>query len=425
MNLINRITRRLMHSEARMRPVVKNNISQAMAGAREAKLTTVAPTKTNRVRESFTPIWKAFDTETIEKIRKPSKEEINSPDDSKVLRAAIIGLRSSGKSSLLNNITGAHVSAVSKRAYSTRRWTMGIHTIKKTQLILLDTPSIRVSYSVNHKFSTTDKTTEKDLLVSEAAWDATVHSDVIIVAVPCYLPHLVNEQQILLQTLKDKLEQQGTPDKPVYFAITMADRSDLASNVKPLIKDLQQLSPLEVRGMSVVGRQKVHSYATFCSMLLKEALPSPWSFPKEFKTNQTKFEIVENLALEAILTEVYSNPEYFFVIARVVGWTLGYVSPNGRQQLTINILYTFGFPVVAGLCRDKLSYFTTLCRRKFSNTLPTYDITVKISINEAPLSNWQWENPYGHYKPNYISPSMEETISQVFNPPETETEESQ
>lgn len=61
-------------------------------------------------------------------------------DDAKLLRVAIIGKTNSGKSTLTNALTGATVSAVSKKIHTTRKITKGILVEDKTQLIFLDTP---------------------------------------------------------------------------------------------------------------------------------------------------------------------------------------------------------------------------------------------------------------------------------------------
>eukprot|EP01060_Flectonema_neradi_P031493 TRINITY_DN4797_c1_g1_i1.p1 TRINITY_DN4797_c1_g1~~TRINITY_DN4797_c1_g1_i1.p1 ORF type:complete len:460 (+),score=82.25 TRINITY_DN4797_c1_g1_i1:73-1380(+) len=418
---------RFVHSEARMRPVVKRNLEQAFAKSKKADAAASAARKAATFQRSnpeqqnqlVTPVWEAFNNEAVSKIRNPPKSEINSPKDSKLLRVAIIGLKLSGKSSLMNNLIGRHVSAVSKRAYSTRKWTMGIHTIRNTQILFLDTPSIRVTYTLpERRTELNDKIIEKDLISSEASWDAVVHSEAVIVAVPCYQGLLAAQQIKLLQALKERLIEQGTPNKPVYVAITMTDRNELRNNVKPLIRDLIKQSPISLKGIGAVGRNKHHSYATMTSLLLKEALPSPWSYPSAFTTNQTSPELVEQLALEAILSEVQPHSDGYFISAKVVGWTLGDCPPQGKQPLVINILYTFGSSVLAGVCRDNIKKITEDCRRKAINAFHNkYQFTIRISVAQESPQDWDWGNPYGHFKPSYIAQSTSEVISQVYDSP--------
>ena len=63
----------------------------------------------------------------------------------KLLNVAIIGAPNAGKSTLVNNIVGNRVSAVTHIAHTTRTFVNGILNIDDTQLVFIDTPGV-VSY---------------------------------------------------------------------------------------------------------------------------------------------------------------------------------------------------------------------------------------------------------------------------------------
>ncbi|KAJ8412405.1 hypothetical protein AAFF_G00127410 [Aldrovandia affinis] len=64
------------------------------------------------------------------------------PENSKILKVAIIGAPNAGKSTLSNQLLGRKVFAVSKKVHTTRSRAQGVLTEDDTQIILLDTPGL-------------------------------------------------------------------------------------------------------------------------------------------------------------------------------------------------------------------------------------------------------------------------------------------
>ncbi|XP_029028907.1 GTPase Era, mitochondrial [Betta splendens] len=97
------------------------------------------------------------------------------PDNSKILKVAIIGSPNAGKSTLSNQLLGRKVFAVSKKVHTTRSRALGVFTEDDTQIILLDTPGLTTASKVKrHQL-------EKSLLVDP--WNTAKEADLMVIMV--------------------------------------------------------------------------------------------------------------------------------------------------------------------------------------------------------------------------------------------------
>lgn len=97
------------------------------------------------------------------------------PDNSKILKVAIIGAPNAGKSTLTNQLLGRKVFAVSKKVHTTRSRALGVLTENDTQIILLDTPGLTTPSKVKrHQL-------EKSLLVDP--WSTVKEADLMVILV--------------------------------------------------------------------------------------------------------------------------------------------------------------------------------------------------------------------------------------------------
>ena len=131
---------------------------------------------------SSPPIWKKKDIHLFEDF--PKKDPKLNPfvqqkvrqrppgnvqcDGRKVLRVSVIGTTNSGKSTLINKLTGHHVCPESIKANTTRRNARAIITEDDTQIVIVDTPGV-TDLETATKFNM-----EKSLVgdPEESCWDA-------------------------------------------------------------------------------------------------------------------------------------------------------------------------------------------------------------------------------------------------------------
>ncbi|XP_075220669.1 GTPase Era, mitochondrial [Lycorma delicatula] len=81
-----------------------------------------------------------------------SSKPVESPKNSKILKAAIIGNPNVGKSTLINQIVGRQIFAISRKVHTTRCRARAIYIRGSTQLVFLDTPGL-VTGSESRKYN--------------------------------------------------------------------------------------------------------------------------------------------------------------------------------------------------------------------------------------------------------------------------------
>lgn len=91
--------------------------------------------------------------------------------DKKLLIVALAGEPNVGKSTLFNTLVGVDLAIVTHKAQTTRKNLMGIHNIKDTQLLFVDTPGI---FEPNNK-------SQLEQYIVKNAWSGVNESDIIMV----------------------------------------------------------------------------------------------------------------------------------------------------------------------------------------------------------------------------------------------------
>ena len=132
------------------------------------------------------------------------------PKDPKFLQVSVIGMPNAGKSTLVNQLVGTKISAVSKKVHTTRRNVLGIKVEGSTQLVFSDSPGlVTTQHCVKHGLEHT--------FVSGPERSAR-YSDVIMVVVDASNPR---ERKKLSPGIIDKLTKYS--DKESFLVLNKVD----------------------------------------------------------------------------------------------------------------------------------------------------------------------------------------------------------
>uniref|UniRef100_A0A8C7HZQ5 GTPase Era, mitochondrial n=1 Tax=Oncorhynchus kisutch TaxID=8019 RepID=A0A8C7HZQ5_ONCKI len=147
------------------------------------------------------------------------------PENSKVLRVAIIGAPNAGKSTLSNQLLGRKVFAVSKKVHTTRSRALGVLTEDDTQIILLDTPGLTTPTKVKrHQL-------EKSLL--EDPWNTVKEASLVVVMVDVSDKWACNKLDF--EVLKCLTQY---PDIPAVLVLNKVDMLKSKSRLLEITADL-------------------------------------------------------------------------------------------------------------------------------------------------------------------------------------------
>ncbi|KAK9536190.1 hypothetical protein VZT92_005996 [Zoarces viviparus] len=272
------------------------------------------------------------------------------PDNSKVLKVAIIGAPNAGKSTLSNQLLGRKVFAVSKKVHTTRSRALGVLTEDDKQIILLDTPGLTtVSKVKRHQL-------EKTLLVDP--WNTVKEADIMVVLVDVadrwmcsrldfeVLKCLAQHPDIPAILVLNKVDQVKAKDRllDITAELTCGVVNGRRMHVRPVIRppwaekrlEMDLELPLEDEGggsavpegsaepnsvlskeqlkalksqrgwphfkdifmLSAVDREDVETLKEY---FMVGAKPGPWQYHSEVLTDQSPEEVCTNIVREKLL----------------------------------------------------------------------------------------------------------------------------
>ncbi|KAF3706667.1 GTPase Era, mitochondrial ERA-like protein 1 Precursor [Channa argus] len=312
------------------------------------------------------------------------------PDNSKILKVAIIGAPNAGKSTFSNQLLGRKVFAVSKKVHTTRSRALGVLTEDDTQIILLDTPGLTTASKV--KRVTCERTLcfprhqlEKSLLVDP--WNTVKEADQIVVMVDVadrwmcnsldfeVLKCLAQHPDIPAVLVLNKVDLMKAKDRLLHIAaeLTCGVVNGRRLEVRPVIKppwakksperdselsldednaghedSAEPNSVLSKEQMKVLRSQRgwphfkdvfmvssvdPEDVETLKNYFLVAAKPGPWQYHSEVLTDQSPEEVCTNIIREKLLEYLPQEVPYS-VTQTIELWQNG---ENGELDVTVKL----------------------------------------------------------------------------------------
>jgi GTP-binding protein Era len=162
---------------------------------------------------------------------------------------AIVGRPNVGKSTLLNELVGAHVSITSRKAQTTRHRILGIRTDERSQMVFVDTPGFQTRFSnalnraMNRAVTATLAGVDAIVLVVEATgWDE--RDDPVLALVPPAAPVILAVNKV------DRVKDKGKLARLLAecaarrdFAALVPVSAEKGTQVKALADEVARLLP--------------------------------------------------------------------------------------------------------------------------------------------------------------------------------------
>ncbi|KAL1140693.1 hypothetical protein AAG570_000623 [Ranatra chinensis] len=265
-------------------------------------------------------------------------------EEKKILKVAIIGTPNSGKSTLINNLVGRKVFAISKKVHTTRCRARAVGIESNTQLVFLDTPGLVSAletdkYKLDKSYVTggEDAIEEADVIgvVHDISNPYTRHKlDIKVLR----LLHLFQQKESFL--IINKIDTVKSKRKLLDLSAALTGGA-LRNYNEPLIAEkMTEVSVMErvrrepqwkhfsdvfmVSALLEEGTKDIKSYLLHC------AQPGKWLFKEDVFTDQKPPQIIEGVVRSKLL-------EYLpYEVPYTVNVKLEYFNREGQLALGYN-----------------------------------------------------------------------------------------
>lgn len=282
--------------------------------------------------KKFTPIEKAFPLEDSSRwsdlapiTPAPHTEEPKTVNPHSC-QVSFLGPQNSGKSSLINAMSHAHISTESCRSGSTRECVTAVSTVHNTQLMLVDTPGI-----VQVK-GPKDRRRHADAALK--AWDSLFTAEVVCLTLPAGLGFVEPEAKSIA---KEVVRRAAQRDLPVVLAVTKMDKVQTSRQREmyfAMRTDLETLNLCFAQCIetSVKDSQGLVELKDF---LCRYAVRRPWKYYRHESTSLTPSQRVSEL-LRQVFMETLPHEVPHHMRHRLIGWTR---KDNGATEVVVEVYF--------------------------------------------------------------------------------------
>ena len=199
---------------------------------------------------------------------------------------SIIGKPNTGKSTLINALTGVKISAVSDKPNTTRNKILGVYNSENSQIIFLDTPGLQKSSKFLNR------------IMVQSSYQAIGESDIVLVLIDGSKKSTINTEDIASKIVNKK---------PIIAInkIDLIKKSKILNIVNtlkdkfPNVESFIPISALEEEGLGVLIEE------------LEKVLPvSDKLLPDDMTTDQTEKFYISEIIREKIFNTFYQEVPY-------------------------------------------------------------------------------------------------------------------
>lgn len=260
---------------------------------------------------------------------------------------ALVGRPNVGKSTLLNQVLGRKIAAVTPKPQTTRRRILGIKTLETAQILFLDTPGIHAARDVLNE------------RMVERALASLAEADVV-----CWL---VDAAQGLTPGDREIATLLPAPPKPVLIALNKID-AVAKPTLLPLIAALAELAP--ERPVIPISAGTGENVDTLLAAIAAQLPEGPRYYPADELTDEPERAVAAEIVREKVMLATRDEVPY------AVAVTVDTFEEKPEKQLvviraTIHVARDSQKPIVIGQRGARIKAIGQAARTEIETLLGT------------------------------------------------------